>query len=679
MFNEQNTIEDYLINILQKLGWDYKKSEHLKRTNTDIFLVETLRDKIIAINDFDSQQADLILFELQKICLQSEQVGLVSTNEIFARWLRNEMTMPFGENGQHTEVKLIDFENISRNKFQFATQLSYKTSYEKRLDVVLFVNGIPLVVGECKTPVRPAISWVDGAEDIQSYENDISPLFVPNLFSFATEGKTFRYGAVGNAIEHWGTWRAEEDSDLIGLSEVEQSVKLMFEKSTILEILSNFSIFATTKKRKKVKILCRYQQFEAANKMLRQVIENKNTKDNRKGLVWHFQGSGKSLLMVFTAMKLRKQKVLENPTVLIIVDRVDLDTQITATFHASDIPNTVSTDDRKELETLLKQDSRKIIITTIHKFGEMEGVVNDRKNVVALIDEAHRTQEGDLARKMRTALPNAFLFGLTGTPISKKDKNTFANFGGEALYLSKYTYQDAVRDGATLPLHFEARLSNMHVKKEDLDTAFEELTLDLEEREKASLSRKAANLKMWLKSSERVEMIAKDMIKHYQEKILPNRFKAQVVCVDREACMLYKKAFDKILGDEKASAIVMTISGKENDYKKYHLAEDEENQLLDKFRDEKSELKFLIVTNKLLTGFDAPALQVMYLDKTIKDHNLLQAICRTNRTYPHKTHGLIVDYIGVFSDVARAFEFDEPSVKESIKISKNQRMFFLNI
>jgi type I restriction enzyme R subunit len=238
-----------------------------------------------------------------------------------------------------------------------------------------------------------------------------------------------------------------------------------------------FTIYATDKKHRKIKVIARFQQFQATNLIVQRVLHGKI----KQGLIWHFQGSGKSLLMVFTALKLRAMAELTNPTILIVVDRIDLDTQITGTFNASDVPGLVSTDSRKELQTLLSQGARKIIITTIHKFGEAEGVLDDRHNIIAMVDEAHRSQEGDYGQKMREALPNAFLFGLTGTPINKRDRNTFMWFGSpedEGGYLSRYTFQDSIRDGATLPLHFEPRLSEIHLDQEKIDTAFEELAAD---------------------------------------------------------------------------------------------------------------------------------------------------------------------------------------------------------
>jgi type I restriction enzyme R subunit len=385
-----------------------------------------------------------------------------------------------------------------------------------------------------------------------------------------------------------------------------------------------------------------------------------------RGLIWHFQGSGKSLLMVFAAQKLRSMPALNNPTVLIVVDRTDLDTQITATFNATEIANIVTTDNREELRKLLKEDSRKIIITMIHKFGEADGVLNDRKNIIVLVDEAHRTQEGNLGRKMRNALPNAFLFGFTGTPINRRDRNTFYAFGAEEDengYLSRYSFQQSIKDEATLPLHFEPRLLEAHVDREQIDLEISELTKDMDDADKQELSKRTAQMANFIKAPERIEKIVYDIVNHYSDKVEPNRFKAQIVCYDREACVLYKKALDKVIAPE-ASKVVMTVT--EDEYKPYKLDKDEEEKVLDNFRDPTSNLKFLIVTNKLLAGFDAPILQTMYLDKPLKDHNLLQGICRTNRPFKEKSHGLIVDYFGVFDDVARALDFDEKSVKKVI-------------
>jgi type I restriction enzyme, R subunit len=363
------------------------------------------------------------------------------------------------------------------------------------------------------------------------------------------------------------------------------------------------------------------------------------------------------------------QPELGNPTVIIVVDRIDLDAQISSTFHASDVPNLVKAETRDELERLLKQDTRKIIITTIFKFGEAEGVLNDRKNIVVLVDEAHRTQESELGLKMRAALPNAFLFGLTGTPINRRDRNTYYAFGAAEDshgYMSRYGFEESIRDGATLKLHFEPRLVPLHIDKAAIDQAYQTLTGALSDLDKDTLGKSASKMAVLVKVPERVEGICADIVRHFLAVVAPNGFKGMVVTFDQECCLLYKAALDKHLPPE-ASEIVISASGKDERFKPYDRSRDEEEKLLDRFRDPNDPLQLLVVTAKLLTGFDAPILQAMYLDKPMRDHTLLQAICRTKRTYgDKKTHGLIVDYLGVFDDVAKALEFDEQGFRSVV-------------
>jgi len=694
-FNEENTVEQLVLDTLSdqdnqwcvaepqadyldshltlqisSLKWRFVAAEELPRQHSDVLVESMVRDALIHLNPEIKAQpdrADEVLYRLRTIPLSVQSEGLVRANELFAEWLRGEKSMPFGERGEHTPVRLIDFENLSNNDYVVTNQWVYPVKEGgRRFDIIMLVNGIPLVVGEAKTPVRPAVTWVDGASDIHNgYEQSVPQMFVPNVLSFATEGKCYRYGSVRMPIDIWGPWHEGENKAEGTLADVQRSIRSMLRPHVVLDILQNFTLFATDKKHRRIKIICRYQQYEGANLMVARVVKGYP----KKGLIWHFQGSGKSLLMVFAAQKLRMHRKLGNPTVMIVVDRIDLDTQITATFNAADIPNMIGAATRQELQSLLAADTRKIIITTIHKFGEADGRLNERSNIIVMVDEAHRTQEGDLGRKMRDALPNAFLFGLTGTPINKRDRNTFWAFGAdedEQGYMSRYSFQDSIRDKATLPLHFEAVDVKLHINKDAIDEAYSQMTDELSELDRDDLAKRAAKMAVLIKAPARVNAICQHIVKHFQEKVEPNGFKAQVVTFDRECCVLYKKAMDELVGPE-ASAIVMhTQGGKSDQYAEWKLAKDEEEKLLDRFRDPIDPLKFLIVTSKLLTGFDAPILQVMYLDKPMKDHNLLQAICRTNRVYPGKTHGLIVDYLGIFDDVATALDFDEKAVQKVI-------------
>ncbi len=671
MFNEENTVEQMVLDTICKgMDWRFVPADDLPRQHSYALVEPMVREALMRLNpDIMAQpdRADEVLYRLRTIPLSVQGEGLVRANELFAEWLRGEKSMPFGENGEHTPVRLIDFENLNNNEYIATNQWVYPVKEGgRRFDIVLLVNGIPLVIGEAKTPVRPAVTWVDGASDIHNgYEQSVPQMFVPNVFSFATEGKCYRYGSVRMPIDLWGPWHEGENKAEGTLLDVQRSVRSMLHPSVILDMLQNFTLFATDKKHRRIKIISRYQQYEGANQIVARVVNG----HPKKGLIWHFQGSGKSLLMVFAAQKLRMHNKLGNPTVMIVVDRIDLDTQITATFNASDVPNMIGAATRQQLQSFLAADTRKIIITTIHKFAEAGGCLNDRANIIVMVDEAHRTQEGDLGRNMREALPNAFLFGLTGTPINKRDRNTFWAFGAdedEQGYMSRYSFQDSIRDKATLPLHFEAVDVKLHINKDAIDEAYSQMTDELSDEDRDDLAKRAAKMAVLIKAPARVSAICQHIIKHFQDKVEPNGFKAQVVTFDRECCVLYKKTLDELIGPE-ASAIVMhTQGGKSDEHAAWKLSKDEEERLLDRFRDPNDPLRFLIVTSKLLTGFDAPILQVMYLDKPMKDHNLLQAICRTNRVYPSKTHGLIVDYLGIFDDVAKALDFDEKAVQKVI-------------
>ena len=693
-FNEQNTVEHFIINQLTGINlnnikgnvvkedeteydtvkWKYVQADLLQREITDVLLEKELKHSLRRLNPDVAERpdtADEVIHKLRSILITVNNVGLVRANEEFATWLRNEVTLPIGKNHEHVVIRLIDFENLHNNTFTLSNQFKLRTRETKIPDIVMFVNGIPLVVGEAKTPVRPSVSWYDGAHDINVvYENAIPQLFVPNVFSFATEGKKIFIGGIRTPLEFWSPWRLEDTkgelSHIVGLNDIAKQLTHLLKPSTLLDILQFYTVYATNNKRKKIKVVCRYQQYEGANAIVQRVKDGQI----KKGLIWHFQGSGKSMLMLFAAQKLRKQEELHNPTVIILVDRVDLDTQITATFNTAEVPNLVTTDSIKDLHNLLEQDSRKIIITMIHKFKDSYPDMNERDNIIVMVDEAHRTQEGDLGRKMRNALPNAFLFGLTGTPINKADKNTFWAFGAEqdtGGYMSRYTFQESIRDNATLPLHFEPRLPNYHIDKESMDVAFKEMANELNDEDRNRLSQKAANMAVFLKSPERVKTISEDIVDHFKLHVEPEGLKAMIVAPDRESCILYKEQLDKLVSSEASEVVISSSANDDFDFKqKWSMDKDEQEKVVEKFNDADSSLKFLIVTAKLLTGFDAPILQTMYLDKSLKDHTLLQAICRTNRLFPNKTFGRIVDYFGVFDNTAKALAFDEESVKSVI-------------
>ena len=568
-FNELNTVEHKIIHQLsgvnlnsneanEPLGgygaqWVYKSSDEIQRGINEVLVESELKDALIRLNPDIAAKPDLadeVIYKLRAVLISVNQDGLVKANEEFFEWMTGEKTMPFGENNRYVPVRLIDFEELSNNTFVVTNQYRIYHKETKIPDIVLMINGIPVVVGEAKTPIRPSVSWLDGAHEVHDiYENAVPQLFVPNILSFATEGKELFYGAVRCPLEFWAPWRLENDEDAIAkrlsLGEVGKELSDLLNPARLLDIMRNFSLFSTDKKKRRIKIIPRFQQYEGANKIVERVKEGRV----KKGLIWHFQGSGKSFLMVFAAQKLRREPDLKNPTVIVLVDRTDLDTQISGIFDAADVSNVESTDSISDLQTLLERGTRKIIISMIHKFRDAKPNMNTRDNVIVLVDEAHRTQEGDLGRTMRAALPNAFLFGLTGTPVNKADKNTFWAFGSEedeGGYMSRYTFHDSIRDNATLPLHFEPRLVDVHVDKKTIDKAMADFkeSQALSDEEADALNQKSAKMAAFLKSPERVSKIVEDIASHYKEKVAPHGFKAMIVTPDRHACVQYKEELD---------------------------------------------------------------------------------------------------------------------------------------
>lgn len=676
-FNEENTVEQMFINAAGKCGWIYVEPQFVPRLPDEVLVVQWLMEALLALNPITPEQAEQVIYKL-RACITSggSSDELITANDKFRKLLFEENSYPFGENGDNINIRFFaKADDAYKNRCIVTNQWEYpRKSKEggKRLDLVYVINGIPMVVGEAKTPVKASVTWADGAADIMHYQKSIPEMFVPNILTFASEGRELQYASIGCPVDKWGPWFADEERKHGTLEDAEHNYVSLMTPERLLDIYRFYSVFTGTSRGRKIKIVCRYQQYLGGEAIVQRVLSTyTNGSGPRKGLIWHFQGSGKSWLMVFAAQKLRRQEVLKAPTVVIVDDRIDLEDQITGDFTRAEIPNIDSISSKQELEEKIHQ--RKILITTIFKFGDLSDgeVIDDRDNIILLMDEAHRTQEGDLGKKMRTALPNAFFFGLTGTPINRNDHNTFACFGAEEDkygYISKYTFQNSVEDKATLELNFKTVPVEMHLDDAKLQKEFDELTDQISEEDKNELVRRTS-VEAFFTAEKRINDVCKYIVTHFREYVEPTGMKAQVVVYNRECCVKYKKALDALLGTDDQTTIVMHTSGdKADDYKAYKRSRDEEKKLLDQFRDPLSPLKFVIVTSKLLTGFDAPILQCMYLDKPMKNHTLLQAICRTNRTYnENKKCGLIVDFVGVFEDVAKSLAFDEETVKTIVK------------
>lgn len=674
-FNEGNTTEQMLVNAAGRCGWIYVEPQNVPRLPDEVLVTEWLLTALLKFNPINEEQAAQVIYKLRAaISIGNNADELVTANERFRNLLFEENSYPFGPDGENIAIRFFS-DNPGENRCVVTNQWEFpRHSKEggKRLDLVYIINGIPMVVGEAKTPVKPSVTWADGATDILHYQKSIPEMFVTNVLTYASEGRELQYAGIGCPVDKWGPWFADESRRHGTLEDVEHNCISLLSPERVLDIYRFYSVFTGTSNGQKIKIVCRYQQYLGGEAIVQRVLGTcRNGHGPRKGLIWHFQGSGKSWLMVFAAQKLRLQQELKAPTVVIVDDRIDLEDQITGDFTRAEIPNVDSISSKTDLETKIHQ--RKILITTIFKFGDLaEGeVIDDRDNIILLMDEAHRTQEGDLGKKMRTALPNAFFFGLTGTPINRNDHNTFACFGAEEDeygYISKYTFQNSVDDGATLELNFKTVPVEMHLNEERLQEEFDQLTDQISEEDKQELTRRTS-VEAFFTADKRIQEVCRYIVGHFRENVEPSGMKAQVVVYNRDCCIKYKKALDALLGTDDQTTIVMHTAGdKADDYKAYKRSRQDEQKLLNEFRDPLSPLKFVIVTSKLLTGFDAPILQCMYLDKPMKNHTLLQAICRTNRKYnENKKCGLIVDFVGVFEDVARCLAFDEESIKTVIK------------
>jgi type I restriction enzyme R subunit len=446
----------------------------------------------------------------------------------------------------------------------------------------------------------------------------------------------------------------------------------MLAPKNLLDLVRNFIVFERDEKTgKTIRKLCRYQQFAAVSKALERA-RTATTPTERGGVVWHTQGSGKSLTMLWLAPKLRRDAAHENPTLVIVTDRKDLDEQIATTFTACGFPNPDQAQSVRDLRELLAGPSGKTILTTVQKFQELESRTDGTKrrnrdeypllstaaNIFVLADEAHRTQYGGLAANLRKALPNACFFGFTGTPIDKKDRSTLQTFGG---YIDTYTIEQAVADGATVPIFYESRLPELRIIGNTLDAIFDRVFADRSDEEREAIKKKYANESSIAGAPKRIEAICLDLIDHFTKFIQPNGFKAQIVAVSRENAVLYKEALDRLNAPQ--SAIIISGSNDDDMHIVPHLMSDEKRKdTIQRFCKASDPLSILVVCDMLLTGFDAPVEQVMYLDSPLKEHTLLQAIARVNRVYDEaKTYGLIVDYWGVSEALQEALAIFSPS------------------
>ncbi len=688
VFNEANSVQAPIVELLKAAGWTYLSGASLERAHESVLLEADLTAALIRLNPRiaeDPARVHEILSRLRMLPLAVADDGLVRTNETFTSWLRGHENHQYTGTAFHEPVQLIDFANPTANTLVVSAEVTFGVpGHSCRFDIVLWVNGIPVVVGETKTAVDTKMSWVKAARDIHDvYEKQWPQFFVPGVFSFATEGREFHYGAVGQSIESWQMWGSTaDDAALSGWPRVKRSVELLLSPRTVLDVLADFSVYELTRRHsaapKLKKIVCRYPQYEAVMALHRRALDA----GRKQGLIYHTQGSGKTLAMVFAAARLLKDPRLKNPTVVLIADRKQLVRQTYDQFRTVDMPRLETPETAAELRSALARDKRGLVFTTVHKFREA-GLLNDRENIIVLVDEAHRTQEGQLGNHLRAALPKARFFGFTGTPIADTDRNTFSLFGdpgdpGHAL--NTYDSDRSIADGTTVPIHVQPRLVKFHIDKDGLERAFGEMVDEegLGEAERDFLSDKVSSVSTFFSNPERIRRVCTDIVDHFYSTVDPLGMKAQVVVNDRSLCVAYDQELQSQLAKRAADgqpldecSVVMSVQSKDaSAWQGHKLSEQQEEDLLDRFRALHDPLKFLIVTSKLGTGFNADNEGVIYLDKPMKLHTLYQTITRTNRRWKNpdtgqeKRYGLIVDYVGLGDGFARAMSPANPETKQ---------------
>jgi len=685
-FSEKSLVEDYFIQNLQEKGWKYVPADNLERENLEEplltpALIRALKrlNANIGVGDEEIKQ---VLNELKLRTSGSEDAKKI------LNYLKDGIPVKFEKERVVKYIRLFDYDNTQNNDFTISRQVIHQSGDKQiRNDLILYINGIPIANIECKNPTSLTENWYTAYKQLIEYEKT-----VPEPYKYIQIGIAAEQTANYFPTAPWQQedvkihqWREPDKPDPIDAT-IE-----MLTPNTLLNIISNYLFFriehGTT-----TKVITRYMQYRAAEQIYNRVtnhLQGKETKN--KGLIWHWQGSGKTLTMIFAANKLYRDPLLENPTIFFIVDREELQEQLYQEFTALDITKPETIDSTHALRAILRHDEnrgkRGIFITLIHKFrpeelqqlqkeidrlSKTQQTIQTRKNVILFIDEAHRTQYGLLAAQMRQTLKNASPFALTGTPIAKTGRDTYQEFSypPEETYLDKYFIIDSIQDGFTLKIAYQPRLEkDVHLNKQMLDTfiqvEFDEIPEEYREKTEEKIKQKLNQIKVVLENTDRIKLIAQDIAQHFKENI-DGKFKALVVAVSRLACVRYKRELDKLLPKE-YTEVIMTFTSPDRqeiqDYLKelttrYHGKdiEDIRKQIIDKYKEEEYP-KILIVTDMLLTGFDVPILQTMYLDKPLKEHRLLQAIARTNRPYKDiKEAGLIIDYVGILKEFTKAFE-----------------------
>jgi type I restriction enzyme R subunit len=688
---EHKTVQARILQYAQEIGWTFvPRREAEERRGFDHELASTVEQAAAASLYFDDLLYQKVReFNPQYTDAEGALVGVLRRLEanIFGNrdllgYLRNTGKFYSRDEDRELDLTLIDYEHPKRNVFEVTEEFYvHNGRYGNREDVVFLINGIPVLVIECKNATSDEAIAI-GVDQIRRYHDESPELFVPQMIFTATEAIGFSYGATWNTIRrNIFNWKHEE------VGQLEAKIKSFCDPQRILDLLRNYILFAE-KDEELQKYILRQHQTTAVQK----VIDRCHDEKRARGLIWHTQGSGKTYTMIKAAEMLFKAPESDKPTIILMIDRNELEDQMLKNLAALGLHNVEHADRIATLVRLLKNDYRGIIVTTIQKFRDMPPNVNDRKNIYLMIDEGHRTTGGDLGNFLMAGLPNATFIAFTGTPIDQTayGKGTFKVFGTDDPpqgYLHKYSIRESIEDNTTLPLFYALAPNEMLVpselmEREFLSLAESEGVADIEELNR--ILDRAVNLKNFLKGDERVDKVAKAVADHYLQNVEPLGYKAFLVAVDRPACAKYKNALDKYLSP-KYSAVVYTAAHNDTkQLKEFHIDDKTERQIRKDFAKFGKLPKILIVTEKLLTGYDAPILYAMYLDKPMRDHTLLQAIARVNRPYENeaeemvKPHGFVLDFVGIFDKLEKALAFDSDEVNAIVKDLALLKMLFKN-
>ncbi len=687
-------VEENVLDILKDLGYEIilgKNEDYLPGGNNslrdsyqDIILENRLRNALKQINPSVS---DLSIEHAIKQVLRNSSQKFIVNNENFHKMLVDGIDVPSQKDVERYEkIWLFEFDpkKIHNNDFVATNQFTViENNMERRLDIILFINGIPLLVFELKNLADEKVDIWTAYNQFQTYMEQLPTLFKFNEILVISDGIQARAGTITSNKERFMEWKTVDGHvSKKNLTAIEILLRGLCDRQKLLDIIRNFIIFE--KNKKITKKLAAYHQYRAVNKAVESTICARR-KNKKAGIIWHTQGSGKSLTMIFYTGKLVRE--LDNPTIVVLTDRNDLDDQLFGTFgRCQDIlrQKPKQADKRTDLEKLINVSSGGIVFTTIQKFfpdkdRKKYPVLSERDNIFVIVDEAHRSQYGfsakivnkkdketlityGYAKYLRDALPNASFIGFTGTPIEKSDKSTPAVFG---KYVDSYDIEQAVEDGATVRIYYESRLAKLDLKLEEkpkIDKEFEDVTEGGEEEEKEKLKSKWARTEKIVGSPRRIKRIAKDIVDHFEERTSIFEGKAMIVCMSRRICVDLHDEITKLRplwhhNDDDKGIIKVVMTGSASDPKEWqeHIRNKARRKIIgDNFKEEEEKPQIIIVRDMFLTGFDAPSLHTMYLDKPIKGHSLMQAIARVNRIYPGKEGGLVVDYIGIGADLKKA-------------------------